>query len=163
MVIKLEHVSLLIMNHLLNKDNRVRIYTQDRLETKLIQDWPLSSIISSEIKLCTLNLPMFIWTFIDKLQSGPALRYFSSHVCESKRKIDKSQDGPALWYFASHVHESKCKSLILIWGNRRLSWLMLCLRSLLLKTVFLIEFQCCCWFDLLVESCGMHKTPLHFN
>ena len=151
------------MNHLLSKDNRVRIYKQDRLETKLIQDWPLSSIISSEIKLCTLNLPMFIWTFIDKSQNDPALRYFSSHVCESKSKIDKSQDGPTLWYFASHVHESNCKSLILIWGNRRLSWLMLCLRSLLAKTVFLIEFQCCCWFDLLVESCGMHKTPLHFN
>ena len=89
------------MNHLLNKDNRVRIYKQDRLETKLILDWPLSSIISSEIKLCTLNLPMFIWTFIDKSQNGPALRYFSSHVCESKSKIDKFQDGPALWYFAS--------------------------------------------------------------
>ena len=29
-VIRLEHVSLLIMNHLLNKDNRVRIYKQDR-------------------------------------------------------------------------------------------------------------------------------------
>ena len=70
------------------------IYKQDKLETNLNQDRPLSSIISSEIKLCTLNLSMFISTFIDKSQNGPALRYFSSHV-----------------------YKSKCKSLILIRGT----------------------------------------------
>ena len=31
--------------------------------------------------------------------------------------IDKSQNGPALRYFSSHVYKSKCKSPILIWGT----------------------------------------------